>query len=498
MGIPHHAQRPVQAFVHPDDRVDSFDRWDSKGCVVLHPFEHPIDVNERPGIWSEERRAGGQSHEGAGIVGMYAERTARQGIRFRGRDRSQAESVRQSHSVALLSAPVPLGRVSGEHYREKRKMWAEIRRMQRNQGSGDMTAMETAAQERGHARHGWNMPVSGRQAVVAGLAALVLLFGTFAATFAEQYRYEVQAGDTIESIAETFGVDPQAIRQSSYLPNGDDLTAGQAIVIPGIDQTPDQAAQEASANEGTSPWAVTAHWVQYGETVGGIAAEYGLTAEALISFNGISDVYDIQPGTRLVIPPSRETSSGVSTFNPTVAVANVPTYMQSRNLSCEFAAVHIATAAWGNAIPESVYIQDTPITKNPHKGYRGNIDGWWGNTDDYGIYAEALVPVLNQWGFTGEVFYSEGSTDQLTAHLDAGHPVVVWLGFWGDTRVRLADDGNYSVASGMHVVTVWGYDESGVYVSDPAKASYEFFDWNTFIGMWNVLDGQALAVYPAQ
>lgn len=498
MGTPRRAPLPAPVFVHPDDRVEPYDRWDSKGCVVLHRYEHPIDVHEHPGIWSEERRAGAHGHERAGIVGMYADRTTRQGIRFRGRDTSQAESVRQSHGVALLSAPIPLGRVSSEHYRAKRRVRTEIRRMQREQGSGDMTAMGTADKANGRSRRGWWLPVGPRQAVVAGLMAIALLMGTFATSFAEQYRYEVQAGDTIESIAETFGVDPQAIRQSSYLPNGDALTVGQAIVIPGIGQSPDDAAQEAAANEGTSPWAVTAHWVQYGETVSSIAAQYGLTAEALISFNGITDVYDIQPGTRLVIPPSRETPSGQSSFNPTVAVANVPTYMQSRNLSCEFAAVHIATAAWGNAIPESVYIANTPITKNPHKGYRGNIDGWWGNTDDYGIYAEALVPVLNQWGFTGEVFYAEGATGQLTSNLDAGHPVVVWLGFWGDTRVRLADDGNYSVASGMHVVTVWGYDESGVYVSDPAKAAYEFFDWNTFMGMWNVLDGQALAIYPAQ
>ncbi|MGC4106589.1 MAG: C39 family peptidase [Thermomicrobiales bacterium] len=398
--------------------------------------------------------------------------------------------------MALVTAPVPVGRATSEHYRAKRQLRSDVRRMQREQGSG--VTMGGSRMTAGSTRRAWWMPVAPRQAVVAGMAAVLLLLGTFVSSFAQQYRYEVQEGDTIESIAETFGVDPMAIRQSSYLPYGDDLVAGQAIVIPGVGQSPADAAQEAAANEGTSPWAVTAHWVQYGETINSIAAEYGLTAEALISFNGITDVYDIQPGTRLVIPPSRETSSGAHTFNPAVAVAGVPTYKQSRNLSCEFAAVHIATAAFGNAIPEDVYIANTPITKNPHNGYRGNIDGWWGNTNDYGIYAEALVPILNQWGFVGETFYSEGSTGQLTAHLDAGHPVVVWLGFWGDTRVRLSDDGNYSVASGMHVVTVWGYDENGVYVSDPAKAEYEFFDWNTFIAMWQVLDGQALAIYPAQ
>jgi len=499
MRTPHRTRPAAPAFVHPDDRVDIHERWDSKGCVVLHRYEHPIDIADCPGIWSERRRIGHRGDSSDGIVGMYADRTLRQGIRFRGHDRSQAEAVRRSHSVALIADPIPLGRVSGDHYRARRQMTAEIRRVRREQGSGVMTGRGRGSVKRTDAaRRAWWLPVAPRQAVVAGVAAVLLLLGTFATSFAQQYRYEVQEGDTIESIAEMFGVDAQAIRQSSYLPNGDSLVAGQAIVIPGVGQTPDEAAREAAANEGTSPWAVSAHWVQYGETVSSIAAEYGLTAEALISFNGITDVYDIQPGTRLVIPPSRDASSGNQVFNPAVAVQGVPTYKQSRNLSCEFASVHIATAAFGNAIPEDVYIANTPITKNPHNGYRGNIDGWWGNTNDYGIYAEALVPILNQWGFVGETFYSEGATGQLTAHLDAGHPVVVWLGFWGDTRVRLADDGNYSVASGMHVVTVWGYDENGVYVSDPAKAEYEFFDWNTFIAMWKVLDGQSLAIYPAQ
>jgi LysM repeat protein len=493
---PHRGRSKASAFVHPDDRLDLADRWDSKGCVVLDRYECPADLHGSPGIWHDGRRTDQRPEADSGIVGMYAARTTRGGIRFRGHDQSQAAATRRSHGVALIAAPIPVGRSASAHYQARRRARADIRRYQQHQ---ERDGMVGAAQwGTGSTKRVWWMPGGMRQVAVAGLAALVLILGTFATSLAEQYRYEVQEGDTIESIAETFGVDPQAIRQASYLPTGDDLTPGQAIVIPSIGQSPDDAAQEAASREGTSPWAVTAHWVQSGETIESIAAAYGLTAEALISFNGITDIYNIQVGQRIVIPPSRDVAPGAQVFNPAVAVQGVPTYKQSRNLSCEFAAVHIATAAYGNAIPEDVYIANTPITKNPHKGYRGNIDGWWGNTDDYGIYAEALVPILNQWGFTGEVFYSEGATGQLTAHLDAGHPVVVWLGFWGDTRVRLTDDGTYSVASGTHVVTVWGYDEAGVYVSDPATATYRFFDWDTFIAMWTVLDGQSLAIYPAQ
>ncbi|MGI8484790.1 MAG: C39 family peptidase, partial [Thermomicrobiales bacterium] len=206
---------------------------------------------------------------------------------------------------------------------------------------------------------------------------------------------------------------------------------------------------------------------------------------------------------QLAIPPSRDgqqaqssAQQAMSTHAADVTVPGVPTYAQTRNLSCEYAAVHVATATFGNAIPENVLINSIPITKNPHNGYRGNIDGWWGNTDDYGIYPEALTPVVHDYGYATDIFYAQGDTSQLKAELDAGHPVLVWLGLWGNTRERLSDDGNYSVATGMHVVVAYGYDNDGVYVSDPAHGNYNFYSWDAFVGMWNVLDGMSMAVYP--
>lgn len=343
-----------------------------------------------------------------------------------------------------------------------------------------------------------------RRMVLASLAALVLMLGAVGTSFAGQYRYEVRDGDTLESVAATFGVDPQAIAASSYMPDGNTLTAGQVIVIPEPGQSPSDAAAMAASKEGTSPWISTFHAVQSGETLDGIAATFGLDAQALADFNGITDITSITAGQQLAIPPSRDgadvlTSARVatSTHAADVVVPGVPAYAQSRNLSCEYASVHIATATFGNAIPEDALISSIPVTRNPHDGYRGNIDGWWGNTDDYGIYPEALAPAINGYGFATDIFYGEGDITQLKAELDAGHPVVVWIGLWGDTRQRLSDEGSYSVATGMHVVVAYGYDNDGIYVSDPAHGNYNFYSWDTFVGMWKVLDGMSMAVYPA-
>jgi uncharacterized protein YvpB len=396
--------------------------------------------------------------------------------------------------LAVMGEMTMLGRGTEAHYEAMYSRVApEYRRLRIG---GDWMLGKRVGEIVSSVSHGvfGGSPASPRRAVIAMLAVVVLLMSTIGTGLAQQ-RYVVQDGDTIASIANTFGVDPEGIRRSSYLPTGDALQSGQVLVIPDPGQSPSEAAQMAAELEGTSPWVQTAHWVESGETLASIAALYGHDPLAIIEFNGIEDPAAIMPGDRILIPPTRDGSEGTSgDASSPVTVPGVVTYKQQRNLSCEYAAVHIATSMLGNGIDEHIYINSVEQAKNPHYGYRGNIDGWWGNTDDYGIYAEPLVPVLNDFGYSGEVFYSEGDADALIAHIDAGHPVVVWLGFWGDTRERVHDDGTYSLAEGMHVVTAYGYDDDGVYVSDPATASLDFYTWGEFIEMWNVLDGMSLAI----
>ncbi len=181
------------------------------------------------------------------------------------------------------------------------------------------------------------------------------------------------------------------------------------------------------------------------------------------------------------------------------AFVDVPTYVQQRNLSCEYAALTIATAAFGGWVSEYEFDERVGLSANPHWGFRGDITGWWGNTEDYGVYPEALVGPLADLGFVGDVHYAQGDASILTTHLDRGEPIVVWLGLWGDLGFyEYAEDGTpFKVTPGYHVVVARGYDAAGVYVSDPAKGAYAFYDWDTFMGMWNVLEGMSMAVTPA-
>jgi uncharacterized protein YvpB len=401
----------------------------------------------------------------AGIVGAYA---------------SRARRVRRPgpRASALIAEPVAIGRASRTHFdRVARARRPALPRM----------GLPAA-----------RLNMAGRMAI-ASLAAVMIVLAGFGAAFA-QSRYEVQDGDTLESVADEFGVDPAAIAASSWMPNGDTLEAGQVIVIPEVGQTPEEAAATAAELEGTSPWVVGAHTVAEGETLDGIGAPYGVAGAQIAEFNGIEDVANVIPGTHVLIPavPTDDTGSvDASEIEIAPAVAlDVPFFQQTRNLSCEYAASYIATSYFGAGVTEETFIASVPLTLNPHHGYRGNINGLWGNTTDYGIYPEALAPILADNGFVAETFYGMGDTSQITAQLDAGRPVVVWLGMWGDTREHLSDDGEYSVASGMHVMTAYGYSTDGIFLADPATGSEKYYDWATFTAMWTVLDGMSMAVYP--
>ena len=389
-------------------------------------------------------------------------------------------------------------------------------------------------------RHGFQISWS-RKVAAAGLAALLLLpLGVIVAnaqTTPLQSRYIVQLGDSLESVATEFGVDPDAILAASAIQNPPSLAPAEIIVIPDPSESPEDAAWNASQQEGSSPFVSGAHNVAPGETLAGIAAAYGLDPWALAAFNGLADIDALHPGQRLRIPvtnaaadPDAAEMTASAPIEPAaeladtwagqdawvaeaqwavggtdagweeplagpVFAADVPAYKQMYSLSCEYAAAYIATSAFGWGVPESAFIERIGSSANPHWGYRGNIHGAWGGTDDYGVYPEALVPTLNEFGFMADVFYGDDAS-ALTARIDAGMPVITWLGYWGNTGWVQEDEGAYLLVPGLHVVTVYGYDDWGVYVSNPGRGNLDYYAWSDFLSMWSVLDGMALAIAP--
>lgn len=101
----------------------------------------------------------------------------------------------------------------------------------------------------------------------------------------------VQAGDTIESIAEVFEVEPDSV--TGYAPNhvaGDgDLVPGQMILVPG------------ASFQGRER--IVTYDVRPGDTVESIAGRFGLEPNAILSANEMDEPRLIYAGQELIIPP---------------------------------------------------------------------------------------------------------------------------------------------------------------------------------------------------
>lgn len=291
--------------------------------------------------------------------------------------------------------------------------------------------------------------------------------------------HTAQGGDTVTSIAQAHGVSADDLAAANGLDPAAALTPGQDLIVP------------QASNSGSQPYVV-----EEGDTIASIGTAFGVSADDIIAANSIGDLQDLRIGVTLTIPAPSGASANLNKDSSSPSILNAPAYKQSRSLSCEYASIYIATSIFGNPIPESDYISTTPQSTNPHNGFRGNIDGTWGITDDYGIYAEALVPLLEQRGYVGEVSY-DPSQDRIQSNLDAGRPVIVWIAIKGDTGFYAGDTtGRYKLVPYEHVVVIYGYDETGVFVSDPGNGSLSHYGWDWFLPAWDVMDGMALTVFP--
>lgn len=212
------------------------------------------------------------------------------------------------------------------------------------------------------------------------------------------------------------------------------------------------------------------------------------------SCSGASSVLDLSGDVPVVTDSWVPATSSESSVSSNGSFLTPVIYGQQRPLSCEYAAVQIATSMIGYTVTEYEMEAVTPLSDNPHWGYRGNINGSWGGTTDYGIYADALIPGLNYYGYSATSFY--GGTDTLTNAIDNGNPVIVWLGMRGDLSHNeyTADGTRYQVTAYMHVMVVYGYDSDGVYLSDPGTGAKKYYSWGDFLWMWDVMDEMGLIV----
>ena len=116
--------------------------------------------------------------------------------------------------------------------------------------------------------------------------------GTAAGATGTYVTHVVQPGESLGQIAAEYGVDPVALADANNITNGNLIRVGQQLVIPGVTE---RQALEARGER---------HIVQSGESLSMIAAQYGVSVEAILAANSLDDPNTIVVGQELLIPPA--------------------------------------------------------------------------------------------------------------------------------------------------------------------------------------------------
>lgn len=363
--------------------------------------------------------------------------------------------------------------------------------------------------------------------------------------------YTVQEGDTLSEIALAFGVSIEDLAALNGIENVDLIVTGDEIAVPvavaeeapaaeeatedsagdeateATDEgdaaaTEDDATADATATEeptddatgeasddagegegeatvdddaGTSSGAAVQvsaddmrlHLVVSGETLGDIASQYDVSTDQIVAANALLD-WEIPAGTILKIPPAGTTG---------IQLTGMPTATEQWPVASEIAAVSLATSYWGSSISAQTILESLPESDNPHEGFRGNYQGMWGSTDDYGVYSTPLAEVLVANGFQAETFYADGDASALTSRISAGLPVVAWVTYElsvEEPELVETETGQFTLVPNQHAVVVYGYDDTSVYVVDVANGQYSQYGWDEFMRSWSYFDGMGLAI----
>lgn len=140
--------------------------------------------------------------------------------------------------------------------------------------------------------------------------------------------HTVVAGDTASGLAKRYGTTVAQIVSANRLDSRALIIVGQRLTIPGSASSSGGSSSGGGAasrggSSASAPRAAQTHVVRSGETVSGIAKQYGTTVSQIASTNGLRDAGLIHIGQRLTISGSSDRAAASSPAAPrTTPVSN--------------------------------------------------------------------------------------------------------------------------------------------------------------------------------
>jgi LysM repeat protein len=235
-------------------------------------------------------------------------------------------------------------------------------------------------------------------------------------------RHVVTAGETLTSIAFRYGTTADALVAANGLSNGDWIYVGQVLNVP-------DGSSPAPAGGGCAG----SYWVQAGDTLSGIAWQYGITVNALMQANGLYSDF-IYEGQRLCMPAGGVAGPPVGPERGPAPVASV-TYYQVR------AGDTLSGIAWRFGVSQSSIIRANYLA-DPYLLYVGQrlaIPGYYAKPKAKPVALFRLA--FSRWdgnSFKLYVANTDGSGEQFVLDRAGGpswSPDGLLLSFYGQEGV---------------------------------------------------------------
>ncbi len=190
------------------------------------------------------------------------------------------------------------------------------------------------------------------------------------------------------------------------------------------------------------------------------------------------------------------------------------------NLSCEFAAAASIIYSYKNdpffspqneALAEKALIAKIPASQNPNIGIRmgasatesadvlyQNLNQKFGGADYYGVHAPPFLDVFPQYGLLARPI-QKGNIDGIKRAVFSGHLVMTWIkiGYGQPVDVALVY-GKTPVIKGEHAVVIYGYNENGVFIMDPAISANRFVFTQQLLDATSLFPLPFLEVFPSE
>lgn len=125
------------------------------------------------------------------------------------------------------------------------------------------------------------------------------------ATAAQEFRYTVQRGDTLHSIARRYNVTVKDLIEANHITDPNRIFPDQKLIIPGYlspKPEPEPEPETPQPPRPQPPGDHIIHTIVRGDTLTAIAKRYGITLRQLIEVNQIENPNLIRVGQRLIIP----------------------------------------------------------------------------------------------------------------------------------------------------------------------------------------------------